>query len=171
MKRLLMSALLAFGLAWCGEEAKLPLPFAAGTIVSFAKETTAQRFLDMAAVAKAEDARSGAAENELVKTEEAGYGMMFAVFTVQVEAKRSLSAADYQLVDDRGRVQPCLGMARNDADFYDYRLKAQEGPDKFRLIFRCAEDAYEVRLRSAFPQLPLPEAGDFVITSRPAAAN
>lgn len=173
LKRLTLSALLGSALALAAADVTLPCAFAAGQLTRFDRTAEALPFVDFgkaAALAAASDeevARDSLPSDELLVERTPEAGRQYAVFTVQVAEGRTLSRHDYVLVNDRGEVQPCLGLARGEGTPFDFRHQTLRGPEGCRLVFPFAADSYELRLRSAFPAVPLPEVGDFRVQPRP----
>ncbi|MGN0877909.1 MAG: hypothetical protein ACI4WT_00465 [Oligosphaeraceae bacterium] len=173
LKRLTLSALLGAALALAAADVTLPCAFAAGQVTRFDRTAEALPFVDFdkaAALAAASDeevAKESLPTDELLVERAPEAGRQYAVFTVQVAEGRTLSRHDYVLVNDRGEVQPCLGLARGEGAPFDFRHQALRGPEVCRLVFPFASDSYELRLRSAFAAVPLPEVGDFRVQARP----
>ena len=169
MKKLILTIGIAVASALLGEIAELPLQVPCGQLTEFIKKEDAQRFVDLDKAAATEDDKPAVtAPDELIVEREPENGMVYAIFTFKVAAGRTLSKFDYILETDAGATQPCLEIGRAAGDFYDLRIRNAEGPEIYKLIFYCPKEAYEVRLRSAFPKLPLPPIGDFIINQRPA---
>ena len=169
MKKLMLTVGVAVASALLGEIADLPLQVPCGQLTDFIKKEDPQRFVDFERAAeKADDKPAVTAPEELIVEREPENGMVYAIFTFKVAAGRTLSKYDYILETDAGATQPCLEIGRAAGDFYDLRIRNAEGPEIYKLIFYCPKEAYEVRLRYAFPKLPLPPIGDFVINPRPA---
>ena len=164
-------ALFAAAALCAADIASLPLPIHCGAITAFTKTEAPQRFVNPDAAAAAND--TAPAENppaSLTVSRTPDDGNCFAIVTVRLEKGRTLNHCDFILETDGGTVQPCLDMATATATAYDFRLKTQTGPGFYRLIFQCPKNAYEARLKLAYPALPMPAYGDFVITPRPAQA-
>lgn len=173
LKRLTLSALLGSALALAAADVTLPCAFAAGQLTRFDRTGEALPFVDFdkaAALAAASDeevARDSLPSDELLVERAPEAGRQYAVFTVQVADGRTLSPHDYVLVNDRGEVQLCLGLARGEGAPFDFRHQTLRGPEVCRLVFPFAEDSFELRLRSAYAAVPLPEVGDFRVQARP----
>ena len=177
MKHLLLSASLAIGMTLIGDIVTLPAPVPCGQITEFIRTEDAQKFVDINAAAKAAAEADTSTEDgtpsmdvpeELLVEKEPENGMLFAIFTVKVTEGRTLSQYDYALETDSGTRQSCLGIGYGKTGFFDFRMRAQQGPELYKLIFHCPKEAYEVKLIYAYPKIPVPPVGDFVINVRPA---
>lgn len=153
------------------EPVQLPCPCGPGTIVAFEKSTAAQQFVDFELAVKADQPMpADSRPDALLKSQPCPAGKVYLIFKVKVAEGRSLSKFDYMLETNTRQTLLCREMGHGEADFFDFRLKAQTGPGDYRLIFECPKDVYEVKLCSSFLSVGLPPVGDFVVNERPEGA-
>ena len=81
-------------------------------------------------------------------------GEVFLVFTIAIQADRTLSTLDYRL-QAGGAEQECKGMALESNNAFDLRRVVQKGPAVVKLLFSCPATAEEATLLNAFPDVPL----------------
>ena len=81
-------------------------------------------------------------------------GEVFLVFTIAIQADRTLSTLDYRL-QAGGAEHECKGMALESNNAFDLRRVVQKGPAVVKLLFSCPATAEEATLLNAFPNVPL----------------
>lgn len=152
---------------FCQSLGPFPLPIHAGRIERLERVATPVDFVQLeAALAQGESSPPDLVPDVLRTQVSPPTGEVYLVFTVAIQADRSLSTLDYRL-QAQGREFTCKGMALESNNAYDLRRVVQKGPAVVKLLFTCPEKAEEAVLASAFLQIPLTRIPKIVLLEPP----
>ena len=148
--------LAVLGLALCGRAAApFPAKIHAGAIERMERTSNPVIFVKLEEAMTNDEVNPVDIVPEGLRTEIApADGEVFLVFTIAIQADRSLSTLDYRL-QAGGAEHECKGMALESNNAFDLRRVVQKGPAVVKLLFSCPATAEEATLLNAFPNVPL----------------
>ena len=133
----------------CTAAVEFPVPVHAGQLEAMERTSSPQAFVELRS-AWANGNRTPAMTAADVTTRDIPpkKGSVYVVFTVMVEAGRSLSVSDYEL-SCNGMKGKCQGLARPAVNAFDGRLNLVQGPARVKMLFEAPEAAMKATLVAA----------------------
>ncbi len=145
------------GLGWCvllsslccTAAVEFPVPVHAGQLEKMERTSSAQAFVELhSALSNGNRAPAATAGDVTTRQIPPKKGSVYVVFTVSVEAGRSLSVSDYELSCNAMKTK-CLGLALPAVNAFDGRLNLVKGPANVKMLFEAPEAAMKAALVAA----------------------